>query len=251
MLRRLPQRQEAVLAQIPEAHVNETASSKISPRPLHVILVDPLPVVLRGVREYIAESSELKIVGTAQNCTEALSIILAEKPDAVVMDPELGDHVGQNTSSLECGLQLMNEIRSRYTRTQIIALTMNQSASTIRRILQAGAAGYLFKSDALDNLAQVVVDLCHEEVRSYLSPTALQKLARSLNRVEHQEPLPLLTKREREILKLVVSGKDSKRIAEDLGISVRTVNTHRSRILQKAKARSFYELIDFARDSDS
>ena len=222
----------------------------VSPRPRHrTLVVDPLPVILRGIQSYLEASPEIEVVGTAQTYEEARPLLHSLHCDVVLLDPALSIRPDESSADVELGLQLIHEIHAQNPRTHVVALAANRSLHTMRRILAAGVSGYLFKCEHLDILPTVIADLCQERVMSYFSPQALNAVAVSISQEEQKPPAAsLLTPREKEILRLVVAGQDSKAIATTLGISIRTVYTHRSRILRKAKARSFYELVEHASD---
>ena len=181
-----------------------------------------------------------KVVAEATNGRDALTKVKKLKPDVAILDitmPEMD------------GLAATRRIREEAAHTQILILTMHESDEMVRRVLEAGARGYVLKSDMGVQLVQAVKDLADGRVSltPKVSDIVLEGFLKSsaeLNRPDHPQHHP--TARETEIIRLLASGKGNKEIASRLGITVRTVETHRARIMMKLGVHSLTELIHYA-----
>jgi DNA-binding NarL/FixJ family response regulator len=178
-------------------------------------------------------------VGEAANGREAVEKALKLKPDVVVVDismPELD------------GVEVARQIRKSLPDVKVLVLTMHQSDQIVRRALDAGANGYLLKSDLPDYLPKAVKAIT--ENKSFLTPKiseiVLEGFINAGNRPAEPKPGPRITPRELEIIRLLAEGKSNKELSAQLGITVRTVETHRSKIMLKLSLHSLAELIHYA-----
>jgi len=182
---------------------------------------------------------EFAVVGDASNGREAVEMAEKHDPDVVIMDLAMP---GLN------GIEATRRIIARSPRTAVVILSMHSDESYILRSLKAGARGYLLK----DSLKADLLDAVRAAVRgkSFFSPKVSQVLKEEyVNELEArgaEDTWDLLTDREREILQLVAEGKTNKEIAAVLNISIYTIDTHRSHILQKLNLHSAPELILYA-----
>jgi len=182
---------------------------------------------------------EFAVVGDASNGREAVEMAEKHDPDVVIMDLAMP---GLN------GIEATRRITARSPRTAVVILSMHSDESYILRSLKAGARGYLLK----DSLKADLIDAVRAAVRgkSFFSPKVSQVLKEEyVNELEArgaEDTWELLTDREREILQLVAEGKTNKEIAAVLNISIYTIDTHRSHILQKLNLHSAPELILYA-----
>lgn len=177
---------------------------------------------------------DFEIVGEAGNGRQALEMAETLTPDVVVMDvamPELN------------GIEATRRLATSSPRTRVLALSMHKDSVYVREILRAGARGYLLK-DAIDrDLLEAVRAIARGE--GYISP-AVSEAVLSDYRRHVTNPIDLLTTREREVLQLIAEGKTNKEIANDLNLSVYTVDAHRGRIMEKLNLHSTGELVRFA-----
>ena len=201
---------------------------------IRILLVDDHAMVRKGFGLILGGQSDLEVVGEAGNGKEALDMAEKLLPDVIVMDvamPELN------------GIEATRKIIASAPRTRILALSMHKDSVYVREILRAGAKGYLLK-DSIDNdLVAAVRAVAKGE--GYLSP-AVSEAVLSDYRRHVTAPLDLLTGREREVLQMIASGKTNKEIANELKLSVYTVDAHRGRIMEKLNLHSTGELVRFA-----
>jgi RNA polymerase sigma factor (sigma-70 family) len=204
-----------------------------------VFLADDHAVVRDGLRALLAAQRDLEVIGDAANGREAVQQVAQLCPDVVIMDiamPELN------------GIEATGQIRKRCPSAQVIILSMHASVEHIYRALQAGARGYLLKESAGAEVGDAVRVVYAG--RRYLSQKISDELIDDylLQRQDKElaSPLTLLSPREREILQLVVEGKSSAQIAKILSLSPNTVDTYRSRMMQKLNINDLPGLVKFA-----
>jgi DNA-binding NarL/FixJ family response regulator len=204
-----------------------------------VFIADDHTVVRDGLRLLIETQSDMKVVSEASNGREAARQVLRTSPDVVIMDlamPELN------------GVEATRQIRENCPATKVIILSMHSSSEHIFQALKAGAHGYLLKESAGMEVISAI-RVVHSGKR-YLSEKIGDRMIDEyiLNReiVETGSPLSKLSTREREILQLVVEGKSSADIGRTLFISPKTVETYRSRLMQKLGISDLAGLIRFA-----
>jgi DNA-binding NarL/FixJ family response regulator len=207
---------------------------------LRILVVDDHAVVRRGVRALLEGHPGWEVCGEAGTGREAVEKAGRLKPDIVVLDlslPELN------------GLEATRQILRESPRTEVLVLTMHHSEELAQQVLQAGARGYILKSDAGESLIAAVETLVRRE--PYLTPRltelVLERYVRGPGgREGDSDGGIVLTPREREIVLLVAEGSSSKTIASALGISVKTVETHRTNVMRKLRLRSVSELVRYA-----
>lgn len=203
-----------------------------------ILLADDHALVRRGVRLILDDSPGLCVVAEASDGAEAVTLARAEDVDLAILDvamPRL------------TGLQAAREIARREPHPRMLMLSMYDNEQYFFEALKAGASGYVLKSVADQDL----VEACHAAVRGepFLYPGVVSALARSyLDRIRRGEALPttVLTSREDEVVKLIAEGHSSKEIAQRLTISIKTVERHRSNILDKLGMRDRTELTRYA-----
>jgi DNA-binding NarL/FixJ family response regulator len=207
--------------------------------PLRILIVDDHAVVRRGVRSLLESEEGFKISGEAATGREAVDMARRLQPDVIVMDlslPELN------------GLDATRQILKNDPRSEILVLTMHHSEELARDVLQAGARGYVLKSDADQSLIAAVKSL--REHKPFLSPRVtefvLDDYLRRTDALEEALPEETVTAREREIIQLVAEGRSNKEAATTLGISVKTIEAHRANIMRKLRLRSVTELVRYA-----
>jgi DNA-binding NarL/FixJ family response regulator len=201
---------------------------------LRILIADDHTLVRRGARDVLHSNRGWRVVGEAVNGREAIQKAIELKPDVAVVDitmPELD------------GVEVTSQIRQKVPGTKVLVLSMHESDQVVRRALDAGAHGYLLKSDLADSLTEAVRAIA--EGKRFLSPKVSEIVLDGFleTKSEHQ---PRTTPREIEIIRLLAEGKMNKEIAARLGISVRTVETHRSKIMLKLGLHSLAELIHYA-----
>jgi two-component system, NarL family, response regulator NreC len=207
---------------------------------LRILIADDHGLVRRGARAVLSSRRGWRVVGEAANGREAVQKAIALKPDVAVVDigmPELD------------GVAAVCQIREAVPDTKVLVLTMHESDQMVQRALDAGAHGYILKSDLTDSLPKAVKAIA--EGKRFLTPKVSEIVldgflnARSRHRQE-ERAVSRTTPREVEIIRLLAEGKPNKEISALLGITVRTVETHRSKIMLKLGLHSLAELIHYA-----
>lgn len=206
---------------------------------LRIVVADDHELVRRGIRDLLQAQRDWKVVGEAVGGRDAIEIVKKLKPDIAIVDITMPD---------ADGLEVTRRIREDSHETQILILTMHESDQMVRRVLEMGARGYVLKSDMAAHLVQAVKDLANgklsltPKVSAMVLESFLKGGASKPPENGHGRPTP----REVEIIRLLAEGKTNKEIAAELGIALRTVETHRGRIMMKMGLHSLTELIHYA-----
>lgn len=203
---------------------------------IRVLVADDHAVVRDGLRALLDAQPDLSVVGTAGDGREAVRQVQRLLPDIAILDiamPELN------------GIDAAQQIRQVAPETGIIMLSMHASAEHILRALQAGARGYLLKDSAGAEVAAAVRGV-HAGARYLSRQIAEAMLDDYIRQRQSSSPLDNLAPREREILQLIVEGKSSAQVAESLSLSTKTVETYRSRMMQKLGISDLPGLVKFA-----
>lgn len=200
-----------------------------------VFIADDHAVVREGLAALLAAHADVQVVGTASSGREALAEVQRLRPDVVLLDismPELD------------GIETMRRILERQPDSAVLILSMHAGAQHVFHALEAGARGYLLKESA----AREVIDAVRaiHGGRRYLSPKVAEIVAEGLSGRSGASPLESLSPREREILKLVADGHPSVAIGELLHLSPKTVDSYRSRLMQKLHLNDVASLVKFA-----
>jgi DNA-binding NarL/FixJ family response regulator len=209
---------------------------------LRILVADDHGLMRRGTRALLEARHGWRVVGEAANGREAVEKAIRLKPDVVIVDismPELD------------GVEVVRQVRQAIPDTKVLVLTMHESDQMVQRALDAGALGYILKSDLTECLAVAVRAV--SEGKRFLTPKVSEIVLDGFLKTgsEHQQGERAgaqTTSRELEILRLLAEGKANKEIAAMLGIAVRTVETHRSKIMLKLGIHSLAELIHYAMD---
>lgn len=198
---------------------------------IRVVIADDHQLVREGIRALLERSGEIAVVGEANDGREAVDMVLRLAPDVLVMDiamPEMN------------GMKALEDLRKAGTATRIVILSMYSDEVLVREALRHGVNGFLPKGAVSDELL-FAIGAAHRGA-VYLSPaipaTALSDLAASA-----PEPAQRLTARERQLLAFIGKGRTNNQIATALGISVKTVERHRTHLMQKLDAHNLAELI--------
>jgi DNA-binding NarL/FixJ family response regulator len=208
-------------------------------RKLHILIVDDHALVRRGAREVLNSQQGWRVVGEAANGLEAVSKAVELKPDVAIVDVGI--------PGID-GIEVTRRVRKAAPDIKVLVLTMDESDQMVRRALDAGAQGYVLKSDLTDCLPKAVRAIA--EGNRFLTPKVSDiVIGGFLNtKGRHQRASRegvSLGPREIEIIRLLNDGRTNKEIATMLGIAVRTVETHRSNIMHKLGLHSVAELIHY------
>jgi two-component system nitrate/nitrite response regulator NarL len=225
-----------LLLKRPEAvSPNEFKQANKMKKTIKLLLADDHPVVRKGIMSCLARHEHLKIIGEASNGSEALQKVRELNPDIVLMDidmPELN------------GLSVTELLRKENPKVKVLVLSMHNQPEYVMRIVQSGARGYVLKGAPTDDLVKAIEMVNGGE--SFFSPDvarlALNQLIQGSGGATKNE----LTNREREVLTLIAEGLSNKEIAMRLGVGVRTVETHRERVMRKLDIHSVAGLTRYA-----
>ncbi len=200
---------------------------------LRILLADDHTIVRQGLKLILSAHADLEVVGEAANGREAVDLADKLRPDIVLMDvqmPELN------------GIEATRKMVAANPRVRILVLSMHKESVYVREILKAGARGYILK-DAIDTeLLNAVRSVARGD--GYISPAVSSALNDKVR--DSNNPVDMLTTREREVLLLIAEGKTNKEIATHLNLSVYTVDSHRGKIMEKLNLHSAGELVRFA-----
>lgn len=206
---------------------------------LRIVIADDHEMMRRGVRDLL-EAKGWEVCGEAGNGRQAVELALKHRPEIAVLDLTMP----------ECnGLEATRQIRKALPETEVLIFTMHESEQLVRDVLQAGARGYVLKSDAARHLVAAVETLAQHKpfFTSKVSETLLDTFLRGGKLAEESPGTGgPLTEREREIVQLLAEGRSNKEVASRLGISVKTVETHRASVMRKLNLNSIVELVHYA-----
>lgn len=203
---------------------------------IRVLVVDDHPVVRRGLVSCLAGCPSLQIVGEAADGEEALQQTRALNPDLLLMDI--------NMPRMD-GVQVTEELRRTTPKVRVIILSMHNRPDLVARVIKAGARGYVLKDTPPDDLARILEQVHRGDV--FFSPQVAQSALNDLVASGgNPQSLAAISRREREVLTAVAKGQSNKEIAAALGVSVRTIETHRERVMRKLNLHSVAALTKFA-----
>lgn len=198
-------------------------------------IVDDHPIVRAGLRAAIQPHEDLQLVGEAGDARSAYDLVESLKPEVVLLD------VGLPGAD---GLTAAREILRRWPAVRLLMISNQVEEHLAAEAFNAGAAGYVGKEQSVDDIVQAVRSVGHGD--KYLPPRISPEGVASRQRRSGEGPLGVLSTREREVFDLLVRGYTNEQVAQQLSISRRTVETHRSRILKKLRVHSAVELIRLA-----
>ncbi|MGA9538507.1 MAG: response regulator transcription factor [Desulfobacterales bacterium] len=203
-----------------------------------IFIVDDHRIVREGLQSLVEKENDLEVVGMAENGRQALLLARRLKPDVVIMDiamPEL--------NGVDATRQILDEVPG----VKVIALSMHSEKQFVEGMLRAGVMGYLLKESAFEELIKAIRIVCAG--KKYLSPDVTDIVLRDyLSPPDGKdiEQASDLTLREREVLQLLAEGRATKKIAERLNISVKTVESHRKNLMDKLNLHTVAELTKYA-----
>lgn len=203
-----------------------------------VVVVDDHKIMRDGLRNILENESNIEIIGEADNGRDAVKLILEKKPDIAIMDigmPEMN------------GVEATRQIVKESSDVKIIALSMHYDMQFVQGMIKAGAKGYLLKDCAGAELISAIKTVSKDN--TYICQEITNSLIDDFSKaqsVEYVGDESILTNRENEILQLLTEGKTTKQIAQDLFISVKTVEAHRTNIMHKLDIRNLPELTKYA-----
>ena len=206
------------------------SAKQAQPNKKRILLVDDHPVLRKGLVRLIDSKDEFVVCGEASTAADAMALIRELEPHLAIVD------IGLPGAS---GIELTKTIRAEFQKLPVLILSMHEEAFYATRALRAGAMGYIVKQDAIDNIADALREALNG--RCYLSPVIAAQLQH--NGPDKQihptdDPVSLLTDREFEIFELIGKGHEVREISHALGVSPKTVETHRTNIKGKLKLKN-------------
>lgn len=202
---------------------------------IKVLVADDHEIVRQGLKTIISEHSDLSIAGEAENGNQVLKIVKKTKVDVVLLDFDMPE---------KNGLDTLVELKALYPKLPVMILSIFPEDHYGTRFLKAGASGYLQKSSATDQLIDAIRKVFNGG--KYISSALTDKLVTGLNKDKEQFLHESLTDREFQVFRLLATGKKLKEMADELCLSINTISTYRSRILQKMDMSSNADVIRYA-----
>jgi two-component system invasion response regulator UvrY len=202
---------------------------------LRILVADDHPIFRQGVIRIISSTPDIVVAGEASNGQDALNKISENDYDLVLLDISMPH---------KTGIEVIRELRSIKPKLKVLVLTIYPEKQYALRVLKAGASGYLTKERAPDELIQALRTVASGG--KYIPSSIAESVVMDWSKTVESPPHEILSNREYQIMRMIVSGQKVGEIAKDLSISVKTVKTHRSRILAKMKMNGNTELIHYA-----
>jgi two-component system invasion response regulator UvrY len=200
-----------------------------------ILLADDHTIVREGLKQILGRTDDLQVCGEAANGSEVIDRVRADEYDVIILDISMPGR---------SGLDLVRQLRSEKPRLPVLILTMHAEEQYAVRAFRAGVAGYLTKDSASAELVSAVRKVAGGG--RYISPSMAERLAFDLGHEITAVPHTLLSDREFEVFRLIVAGESISAIANRLHLSVKTVSTHKTRILEKMQMKSAAELIRYS-----
>jgi DNA-binding NarL/FixJ family response regulator len=212
---------------------------------IRVVLADDHVFVRDGIKSLLENEANIEVVGEATDGLEALKIVETEKPDLLILDIRMPNLTG---------IEVVEKLRTQNNTIKIVMLSMHESEEYVLKSIKAGADGYLLKGSSKEEFLKAVHTVANggKYFSGDISSILIGHLTNGTN--NSFEPKPtlteemIITKREKEILKLLLSGKGNKEIAEALDISKRTAEVHRFNLMKKLKVKNLMELSNKANE---
>jgi DNA-binding NarL/FixJ family response regulator len=202
---------------------------------IRVLVADDHAIVRAGLREVLADTGDIEVAGEAANGQEVLARIRGADYDVLVLDMSMPGR---------SGVELIKQVKGEKPKLRILVLSMHGEEQYAVRALKAGASGYLTKESAGDQLVAAIRRVAGGG--AYFSPETTERLALDYARPADAPPHTLLSDREFQVFQLIVSGQSVTEIARELALSVKTVSTHKTRIMEKMGISNQAELVRYA-----
>jgi len=201
---------------------------------IRVLLADDHRIVRAGLKELLSETGDIAVAGEANDGTEALARIREDEYDVAVLDMSMPGR---------SGIELIRQVKQEKPRLPILVLSMHSEEQYAVRALKAGASGYLTKESAADQLVTAIRRIAAGG--AFVTPETAQRLALDLNGAAATAPHTLLSDREFQVFRFIAGGKTVSDIAKQLSLSVKTISTHKTRIMRKMGLANQTELIRY------
>lgn len=202
---------------------------------INVLIADDHPLIREGLKKILTAEPDMTVVGEAGNVVELFKVLERLAVNIVLVDISMPG---------ESGLDAIKELRQKYPHVPVLVLSIHPEQRFAVRALKAGASGYIMKQGAVDELVHAIRKVV--EGGKYVSSALAEQMATDLGNVGGKPLHETLSDREFQVMRLIAAGKKSHEIAEELSVSLSTVNTYRSRILEKMNMQSNVELARYA-----
>jgi two-component system, NarL family, nitrate/nitrite response regulator NarL len=198
---------------------------------IRVLVVDDHPMVIEGMKSLLTNIEYITLSGTANNAFEAIQALKNTTIDIAIVDINLPDING---------LELTKKIKAEYPAVNVLAMSTFKERSYISQMIQNGASGYLLKSATKEEIEEAIISAYEGKLYLSLEISAINLAGQA------EDPVPMISRREKEILKLIANGLTNPQIASQLFISLHTVDSHRKNLLTKFKVNNTASLIKIA-----
>jgi DNA-binding NarL/FixJ family response regulator len=204
-------------------------------KPVRILLADDHDVVRAGIRTMLESRKGWRVCAEASNGAECVRLVRENKFDVAVLDLEMPDMDGATAA---------REIKQQQPEMEVVIFTAHDDEHLIRKVLDAGVRAVVVKSDGGRTLVKAIENVLQR--KPFITMAVSETVVKTFLKSRGQESSRLLTDREREIVQLLADGHSNKEVAKSLGISVKTVETHRARIMRKIGVNSIVELVRYA-----
>jgi DNA-binding NarL/FixJ family response regulator len=207
--------------------------------PIRILIADDHAVVRSGLRALLQGDPELEVVGEAGDCEQTLDLAGTTHPDVVLLDI---------TMPPENGIRTAERLKERHPELAVLFLTMHEDEGLLHEALRAGAAGYIVKRAEESEIVQAIHSVIGGDI--YVHPAMTRALLDEPVTTEHRRgaPVPALTRREVDVARLLAKGNTNRQIADLLGLSIRTIESHRANLMGKLGLASRVELVSWAEE---
>jgi two-component system invasion response regulator UvrY len=212
-----------------------SAAAKPGAAPIHFLIVDDHAIIRQGLKQILADAFEKAVFGEAENGNEALEKVWKQKWDVVLLDL---------TMPGKSGLDVLKQMAEAQPNMAVLVLSMHPEDQYAVRVLKTGASGYITKNTASEEVVGAIKKVLTGG--KYVSPALAETLATSLNARAGKSPHEVLSDREYQVMRLIAVGKSVKEIAFELTLSVKTISTYRTRVMEKMKLKTNADIIRYA-----
>jgi DNA-binding NarL/FixJ family response regulator len=202
---------------------------------IKILIADDHAIVRRGLKQIVSEQPDMFVGGEAENARDVLELVRSNKWNVIVLDINMPGR---------SGLEVLKELRREHPKLPVLVLSVHSEDQYGIRMLKAGAAGYLTKDSAPDELVSAIRKV-HRGGR-YISPSLAEALVFELGVDSDRPRHKALSDREYQVMTMIASGKTVSEIGDELSLSVKTISTYRARVLEKMKMRTNAELTHYA-----
>lgn len=206
---------------------------------IRIVIADDHAIVRRGLRQLLEEESDIEIVADVSNASELVSLLRKEECHVLLLDMTMPD---------KHGLEVLEEVRQEFSALKVLVLSMHPEEHFGIRALKAGASGYLTKDSDPDNIIKAIRKI--SSGGKFITPELAELIELQLHHKPTENPHELLSSREFAVFLLLAHGRSNADIANELSLSVKTVNNYRMRVMQKMNLKNNAELITYAHRHD-